>query len=141
MTDVATPSMYDRIGGAEGVRALVERFYDLMEHEPRYAALRAMHAPSLLPTRVSLSEFLAAWLGGPRNWFEARPGACIMSAHRGMGITRETAGQWVHAMSRAMAECRVAPGLGSEMQQAFLRMAGAMLVQQETLDGQARQLA
>lgn len=129
MSDPA-PSMYHRIGGADGVRALVERFYDLMEYAPEYAELRAMHESSLLPVRVSLTEFLSAWLGGPRSWFDNRPGACIMSAHRGMGITRQTAGQWVHAMSRAMAESRVEPALGTQMQQAFLRMAGSMLAQQ-----------
>lgn len=127
MTD--QPSMFDRIGGTEGVRAVVERFYDLMEHEPRYAELRAMHAENLFPMRLSLTQFLTAWLGGPRDWFEARPGACVMSMHRTMGITRETAGQWVHAMSRAMAENRVDPALGQEMQQAFLRMGGAMIAQ------------
>jgi hemoglobin len=131
---MTAPSMYERIGGAEGVRAIAERFYDLMEYEPRYAELRAMHAPSLLPVRVSFAEFLGAYLGGPRSWFENRPGTCIMSAHRGMGITRQTAAQWVHAMSRAMAECRVDPALGAQMQQSFLQMAGNMLAQQQTAE-------
>ena len=121
------PSLYDRIGGERGVRAIVERFYDLMEHEPLYADLRAMHDADLLPMRVSLTEFLSAWLGGPRTWFEARPGTCIMSMHRSMTISRETAAQWVHAMSRAMVECQVQPALGSHVQQAFLRMAGVMI--------------
>lgn len=120
-------SLFERIGGEDGVRTLVTRFYDLMEHEPGYAELRAMHEADLLPTRVSLTQFLTAWLGGPRSWFEARPGACIMSMHRSMGITRQTAAQWVHAMSRAMAESRVEPALGQQMQQSFLRMAGAMI--------------
>jgi hemoglobin len=119
--------LFARIGGTEGVRAVVERFYDLMQDDPRYAALRAMHAEDLFPVRVSLTQFLSAWLGGPRDWFEARPGTCIMSMHRAMGITAETAAQWVEAMSRAMAEARVEKALGTQMQQAFLRMAGAMM--------------
>jgi hemoglobin len=132
MMNVETvPSLYDRIGGAEGVRAVVERFYDLMDEEPRYAALRAMHGADLLPMRVSLTQFLSAWLGGPRTWFEERPGACIMSAHRAMDVTRETAAQWVHAMSRALAENRVEPAIGTQMRQAFLRMANAMVLNAE----------
>lgn len=77
--------------------------------------------------RVSLTEFLSAWLGGPRTWFESRPGTCIMSMHRGMAVSKTTAAQWVQAMSRAMAEVRIEPDVGTQMQQAFLRMAGAMI--------------
>ena len=72
--ETTAPSLFARIGGTEGVRAVVERFYDLMQDDPRYAALRAMHAEDLFPVRVSLTQFLSAWLGGPRDWFEARPG-------------------------------------------------------------------
>lgn len=130
MTAVAAlpvPTLFERIGGSEGVRQVVERFYDLMEEDPRYAALRAMHDADLFPMRVSLTQFLSAWLGGPRDWFEARPGTCIMSMHRAMGITPDTAAQWVEAMSRALAGARVEKVLGQQMQQAFLRMAGSMM--------------
>ncbi|WP_404338322.1 group II truncated hemoglobin [Sphingomonas sp. MMS12-HWE2-04] len=128
MPESPVPSLFDRIGGEDGVRALVDRFYDLMDDHPDYAQLRAMHDSNLFPMRVSLTQFLAAWLGGPRTWFDVRPGACIMSAHRGMGISRQTAAQWVHAMSRAMAESRVDPAVGAQMQASFLRMANAMLL-------------
>ncbi|UAK23743.1 group II truncated hemoglobin [Sphingomonas nostoxanthinifaciens] len=124
--DPAT-SLYDRAGGASGIAAIANRFYDLIEQEPEYAELRAMHAPDLLPIRVSLTEFLSAWLGGPRTWFEERPGRCIMSAHRAMDVTQRTAAQWVHAMSRALAENRIEPALGRQMQQAFLGMANGMI--------------
>jgi hemoglobin len=108
---------------------VVARFYDLIEHFPEYAELRAMHAPDLLPTRLSLADFLGAWLGGPRSWFEQRPGACIMGLHRNLDISQQTAAQWVHAMSRAPAENRVDPALGHQLQLAFLRMANAVAAQ------------
>lgn len=121
------PSLFDRIGGEDAVRAIVDRFYDLMEQDPRYAELRAMHVGELLPMRMSLTLFLTAWLGGSRAWFDARPGVCVMSMHRAMGITRETAGQWVHAMRQALAASRVEPELSNQVQEAFLRMAGGMI--------------
>ena len=65
MSDTATTTAYETIGGASAVRAFVDRFYDLMEGEPAYAALRALHAPDLGPMRESLAGFLTAWLGGP----------------------------------------------------------------------------
>lgn len=128
MTDATTqPSLLDRAGGMPGLERLAHRFYDLMESEPAYSALRAMHTPSLDPMRHSLALFLAAWLGGPRDWFAERPGACIMSMHRALDVDRSTAGQWLHAMSRAMAETGIDPDLGQQMQSAFARMAGAMI--------------
>jgi len=126
-TASSEPSLYDRAGGKAGIRRLTDRFYQLMDSEPAYAALRAMHGESLEAMRHSLALFLVAWLGGPRDWFAERPGACIMSMHRPLDIGRDTAGQWVHAMSRAMAETGIDPALGQQMQSAFLRMASAMI--------------
>ena len=34
---------YETLGGEAGVRALVDRFYDLMDLEPAYAGIRALH--------------------------------------------------------------------------------------------------
>jgi hemoglobin len=47
------------------VKVLVDRFYDLMELEPRYAALRAVHGDDLSRAREHLFWFLCGWLGGP----------------------------------------------------------------------------
>jgi len=95
---------YDRLGGREVLQRITDRFYDLMDGDPAYARLRAMHAPDLAPMRRSLAGFLAAWCGGPRDWFEENPGKCMMSAHAGLPIDRETAGQWADAMRRAIAD-------------------------------------
>ena len=54
----ATP--FDLIGGHPAIQRIVERFYDLMEQDPAYAELRALHAPDLSPMRRSLALFLAA---------------------------------------------------------------------------------
>ena len=121
----ATP--YDLIGGAPVIRRIVDRFYDLMDQDPAYAELRALHAPDLGPMRHSLSGFLNAWAGGPRDWFEENPGKCMMSAHRGLGVSRATADQWVDAMSRAIAECGPEDrALGKAMAERLAMMAASM---------------
>ena len=96
----ATP--YDRIGGREVLRAIVNRFYDLMDEDPAYAQLRAMHAPDLAPMRESLTGFLTGWSGGPRDWFAG--GKCVMSAHKPLAISPGASGQWMAAMRRAIDE-------------------------------------
>lgn len=96
---------YDLLGGRPVIDCIVNRFYDLMESEPAYAELRALHAQNLLPMRESLASFLSGWSGGPRDWFENNPGKCMSSAHKHVTMTRQTAQQWAEAMDRAIKEC------------------------------------
>lgn len=119
---------FDRIGGREPINIMVNRFYDLMDSDPLFADLRAMHAPDLSPMRESLTDFLVAWMGGPRDWFEKRPGACVMSAHRALeGMNFETATQWVLAMQRAAEETIPDdPEFTANMVSAFANMSKAM---------------
>lgn len=96
-----------KMGGHETFRAICNRFYDLMDSDPAYAELRAMHAEDLAPMREALPSFLAGWAGGPRDWFEANPGRCMMSVHKPYAISKAVAGQWAEAMQRAIED--VAP--------------------------------
>ena len=51
----------------------------------------------------------------------------MMSAHGGLGIDRETAGQWVEAMNRAIADAAPADAVIAErMGEALERMALGM---------------
>jgi hemoglobin len=119
-------TLFDAIGGTPVVRRLAETFYDLVEADPDYAALRVMHAGDMGPVKASLTGFLTAWLGGPRDWFAAHPGVCMMSIHRGMAITPLTAGQWTHAMERALRVVEIDPILSDAMLHRFRAMADGM---------------
>jgi len=101
-TATASQSAFDRIGGHAALRRITDRFYDLMEQDPAYAALRAIHAPDLTPMRTSLPSFLAGWSGGPRDWWEANPGKCMVSLHAPFAINQDIAEQWADAMRRAV---------------------------------------
>lgn len=118
---------FEQIGGREAVRRLCDSFYDLIDTDPAYAVLRALHAPDLTSTRASLTDFLTAWLGGPRTWFEDRPRICIMSMHRAIPATRDTALQWLSAMEAALRRNRIAPPLQVTILQGLARMANHMI--------------
>ena len=122
-----TSTPFDMIGGRPVIRQIVECFYDLMEQDPAYAELRALHAHDLTPMRHSLAGFLTAWSGGPRDWFEENPGKCMMSAHKGIPIPPTVASQWADAMNRAIAERGPEDQkLGAEMADMLGRMARSM---------------
>ena len=122
-----TKTAFEAMGGHETIRRVVNRFYDLMNSEPAYADLRAMHAHDLAPMRESLASFLAGWSGGPRDWFEQNPGKCMMSAHGGFRIDKQTGAQWAQAMRRAIADTPVADReIGDAMGDVLERMALGM---------------
>lgn len=127
-TQAPATSPYERLGGIDVLRRITDRFYDLMDTDPAYRALREMHAPDLGPMRESLPGFLAGWSGGPRQWFEANPGKCMMSMHKPFPITRETATEWADCMARAIADVapddrEIAEGLSQVLKQMALGMA------------------
>ena len=116
-----------QLGGAPVFEAICQRFYDIMDEDPAYEALRAMHAPDLSPMRELLPQFLAGWAGGPRDWFEANPGKCMMSMHKPFPIGRETAGQWAEAMQRAIADVNPQPAdMAKGMSDVLAQMARGM---------------
>lgn len=125
-TESRPTTPYERLGGRDVLRALVDRFYDLMEQDPTYADLRAMHAADLAPMRDSLTGFLTGWSGGPRDWFAG--GKCVMGAHRPLAITAATTAEWLHAMGRAVDEVLGArdPELASALMAALRQMASGM---------------
>jgi len=122
---------FDMVGGEPAVRVIVDRFYDLMDEDPAYAELRALHAGDLDPMRHSLTGFLTAWLGGPRDWFVDNPGKCVMSLHGAIAVSAQTAQQWADAMERAIVEHCAAHGLDADfstkMAEALRSMASAMV--------------
>lgn len=124
-TEPDTP--FYRLGGHPTFQAICDRFYDLMDSEPAYAELRAMHAPDLAPMRKALPLFLAGWAGGPRDWFEANPGRCMMSVHKPYAISRAVAGQWAEAMRRAVADVAPQPAdMAEAMGDVLARLATGM---------------
>lgn len=126
VADPVRSSPFEAVGGRDGVARIVGRFYDLMETDPAYRALLAMHAPDLAPMRESLTGFLTGWMGGPRNWFTDHPGKCMMSVHGAIPITAATADQWISAMAAALRDCGVETGLTDRINAVFTDMATNM---------------
>ncbi|WP_338467324.1 group II truncated hemoglobin [Novosphingobium sp. ZN18A2] len=121
----ATP--FERIGGHDALRKITDRFYDLMESEPEYADLRAIHSEDLTHMRDALASFLAGWSGGPRDWFDANPGKCMMSLHAPFAISRNLAAQWATCMQRAIRETETPDTqIADSMSDVLFRMAMGM---------------
>lgn len=121
---LATP--YERLGGDAGVRALVDRFYDLMDLEPQFAGIRALHAPTLDHARAKLYLFLSGWLGGPQVYIAKYGHPKLRARHLPFAIGVDERDQWLACMRRALVECDVPDDLAAQLMPAFFQTADWM---------------
>jgi hemoglobin len=117
VSEASTP--FERLGGEAALRALVDHFYDLMELEPRYAALRALHPSTLAGSRDKLFWFLCGWLGGPNHYIERFGHPMLRARHLPYAIGNAERDQWMACMTQALAERGVEPALGTALREAF----------------------
>jgi len=101
------PTPYEMIGGADRLRAIVDRFYDLMELEPAYARLRAAHGSTLEPARDKLFMFLSGWLGGPPLYTDRFGHPMLRARHLPFAIGQAERDQWIACMGQALEEMEV----------------------------------
>jgi hemoglobin len=113
------PTPFELLGGEAGVRALVDRFYDLMDLEPAYAGIRALHPSTLEGSRDKLYWFLCGWLGGPGHYVERFGHPRLRARHLPYAIGSAERDQWMACMKQAMAECRVDPLLAGKLAEAL----------------------
>lgn len=121
-----SPTPYDLIGGDAGVRALVDRFYDLMDFEPAYAKLRAVHGSTLESAREKLHLFLSGWLGGPPLYVQRFGHPMLRARHLPFAIGEEERDQWMACMTQAMEEVEVPQALREALVPAFFKTADWM---------------
>ena len=114
----ATP--FQLLGGEPGVRALVDRFYDLMDLEPEFTGLRALHPTALEGSRDKLAWFLAGWLGGPNLYVERFGHPMLRARHLPYSIGISERDQWLTCMGLAMAELGEPAGFTESMRERLL---------------------
>ena len=124
--DAPADTAFARIGGEPAVRALVERFYDLMELEPGYAALRAAHGSTLDDARQKLFWFLCGWLGGPQHYTDRFGHPRLRMRHLPFRIGITERDQWLACMDQAMDETGVDAALRERLRASFFQTADWM---------------
>ena len=119
-------TLYDIIGGDARLRELVDRFYDLMDLEPQFAALRAMHPSSLDGSRDKLFWFLSGWSGGPNHYIERFGHPRLRARHLPFSIASIERDQWLRCMALAMHELDMPEALQERLIHSFFQTADWM---------------
>jgi len=117
---------YLALGGPEGVRALVERFYDAMERlEPELTALHRSEVPGTIDRglRDRFALFLIGWLGGPQDYMAQYGHPRLRMRHGRVEIDTKMRDARIHAMTVALDEQGVGGELRRFLDARFLQVA------------------
>jgi hemoglobin len=118
---------YEALGGADAVRRLVDRFYDLMDELPETYGLRQLHPADLTGSRQSLFEFLSGWFGGPPLYIEKKGHPRLRMRHMPFAIGPAERDQWMLCMRTALEEQVSDEALHQGVLNAFVQMADHMV--------------
>jgi hemoglobin len=101
-------SLYDYLGGAEGVRALVETFYPIVQRHP---LLSPLFPEDILPVMEKQYMFLTQFFGGPALFSETYGHPMMRARHMHVEITPALAEAWLSCMKQALVELNIDPEL------------------------------
>jgi hemoglobin len=88
-------TFFELLGGVEQVKALVERFYDIMDSDPKAATIRALHPQDLTGSQEKLFMFLTGWSGGPQLYIERYGHPFLRRRHSPFAIGGSERDQWI----------------------------------------------
>jgi hemoglobin len=126
MEDLQETTLYQLLGGESGLRALVDRFYDLMDSSPEAAGIRAFHAKSLKQSREKLFMFLSGWSGGPQLYVKTFGHPRLRMRHMPFAIGTAERDQWLWCMNKALDESQADPRVVQHLKARFAETADFM---------------
>lgn len=99
-------TVLDQLGGEPALRALVNRFYDLVETDPRGENLMRLHfrGHGLAHVREAQFDFLSGFLGGRRYYEEKHGSMEVRLMHAHVPIARQDAEDWLALMDAAIVD-------------------------------------
>ncbi|MFK7838359.1 MAG: group II truncated hemoglobin [Sulfitobacter sp.] len=129
-------TMIDQIGGEEGLRELVEHFYDLVETAPEAQRLLDLHMDGhgLAHTREEQFNFMSGFMGGRQYYLEKHRHMNVREIHAHVPIFPQDAGLWLSVMDRTLQDLgHVGPKV--ERLRTTLRKVALMLVNDGVVQG------
>ena len=100
---------YRAAGQQEGLTALVDAFYRLMDELPEVQTIRRMHPHDLTESRDKLTRFLCGWLNGPKLYQEKYGSIKLPQAHAHLRVGPDERDAWLACMERAISEQDYSP--------------------------------
>ncbi|KYG65524.1 globin [Bdellovibrio bacteriovorus] len=124
-------SMYELLGGEPVLRALVKRFYEVMDTLPEAQGIRQMHPTPLTSSEEKLFMFLSGWLGGPSLFVEKFGHPRMRARHMPFKISKSERDQWMLCMVQAFDDLKIQDPIRSDLLYSLLNLADHMRNQPE----------
>lgn len=119
-------TFYERMGGEEPLRQLVQSFYRHMDALNQAQTIRGMHADNLQSAEDKLFMFLSGWLGGPSLFIEKFGHPRLRQRHITFAIGESERDQWMLCMKHALADVVTDKALSDELYAALYGVADFM---------------
>jgi hemoglobin len=95
---------FQAAGSVDGLRRLIDNFFDRMASDERFATIHAMHPEDNEMSRDKLHRFLCGWLGGPKLYRERYGSIGIPRVHAHLAIATAERDQWLTCMKESVEE-------------------------------------
>jgi hemoglobin len=128
------PTPFEQLGGADVVRALVERFYDAMERiEPALAALHPLDENGKIDrgSRDRFAMFLIGWLGGPQDYMALHGHPRLRMRHGRVPVDTKMRDAWLRSMNAALDESKIEGNIRSFLETRLAEVADFLRNQPE----------
>jgi len=93
---------YQALGAYDGIKKLVDDFYDIMASLKQAEKIFNMHPANNEVSRDKLTCFLSGWTGGPRLFKEKYGAISIPMAHQHLEIGTAEKDAWMTCMAQAL---------------------------------------
>ena len=117
-------TVFDLIGGAEPIAAMVDAFYAAVADDP---ILRPMYPADLAEPRRRLYLFLVQFFGGPNYYSQERGHPRLRMRHFPFPIDQLARDNWLRHMLKAIDDAGISEPARSRMREYFER-ASAFLI-------------
>ena len=118
--------------GQDGVKALADAFYDVMDELPQAAEIRAMHAENLDSIKRMLTAYLTGWMGGPPVYQAMKGTVCLTEPHEPYAIGPQERDQWLECMDRALDRIGASDELVNMLKEPMFRVADTVRNQEHS---------
>ena len=118
-------SVYEKMGGAEPLKQLVETFYDIVEEDPEGVIVHALHLKGngMNHTRRAQFEFLSGFFGGPKLYIERNGHSDMRYIHNHVEVGHVEVEAWLLCMDKAIDQVGFDEDLKQQLMRSFTRAA------------------